>query len=74
LVAVPVGRTPPGVVALRLPAVTRWDVRVLAPSDSSWVRAWPTSVMMPRAVAITLWNRSSPVGPPLLVTLNWDTP
>ncbi|HWZ58350.1 MAG TPA: prepilin-type N-terminal cleavage/methylation domain-containing protein [Gemmatimonadaceae bacterium] len=72
LVAVPVGRAPPGEVALRLPTVTGWDVRVLAPSDSSWVREWPTSVMMPHAVAITLWNRSGPVGPPLHVTLNWD--
>jgi hypothetical protein len=74
LVAVPVGRAPPGEVALRLPAATRWDVRVVAPSDSSWVREWPTSVMMPRAVAITMWNRSGPVGLPLNVTLNWDAP
>lgn len=72
LVAVPVGRAPPTEVMLHLPGVTRWDVQVLASDEPKWLRVWPAAewpapTSMPRAVAITLWDRSGPVGLPLQV-------
>jgi len=69
VVAVPIGRAPPVPVAFALPAVTRWDVRVLAPWDSQWREEWLSGRVMPRAVAIRLWHDSEPLGPPVLVTL-----
>jgi prepilin-type N-terminal cleavage/methylation domain-containing protein len=72
LVAVPVGRAPAAEVVFRLPGVTRWGVQVLAPDETRWVREWPATPNMPRAIAITLWNRAEPVGPPLQLMLTTD--
>ncbi len=69
VVAVPIGRAPPISVTFALPAVTRWDVRVLAPWGSQWLEEWLSGRVMPRAVAIRLWHDSQPVEPPLHVIL-----
>jgi prepilin-type N-terminal cleavage/methylation domain-containing protein len=69
LVGSPVGRAPAALVALRVPGVTRCDVRVLAPGDSEWVSEWPPTTVMPRAIAVTLLHQDTPIGPPLEVTL-----
>lgn len=74
-VATPVGRAPVAVVAFPLPGVTRMDVRVLAPSygnsdgdgGSPWLDAWPATMLTPRAVVITLWDRAQRVDPPIRV-------
>jgi len=70
LTATPVGRAPTALVAFRIPGVTRWDVRVLAPGGSQWVEEWPATMVMPRAVSITFWHDSEPVGLPLYVVLS----
>lgn len=74
LVAVPLGRGPPTEVRLHLPDVTRWEVQVLASDEPTWLRvwpaaAWPAATSVPRAVAITLWDRSGSVDVPLEVAL-----
>lgn len=74
LVAITVGRAPPTEVKFRLPGVMRWEVQVLGSDEPKWVRvwpaaAWPAATSMPRAVAITLSDRSGPVGLPLRVAL-----
>ncbi|HZS60176.1 MAG TPA: prepilin-type N-terminal cleavage/methylation domain-containing protein [Gemmatimonadaceae bacterium] len=66
-VATPVGRAPLAVVAFPLPGVTRMDVRVLAPGDAQWLDAWPATMVAPRAVVITLWDRARRVQPPIRV-------
>jgi prepilin-type N-terminal cleavage/methylation domain-containing protein len=68
VVAVPVGRAPPAEVTFRLSGVTRWDVRVLDANGPNWLHEW-NSEGMPRAVAITLWDRAGPMGQPIRVTL-----
>src|SRR6266850_2352274 len=67
LSATPVGRAPATVVTIRVPGVTRWDVRALAPGPPQWLEEWPRTALMPRAVAITLWHDSAPLGLPLQV-------
>ena len=76
LTAAAVGHAPvtPAPVVFRLPGVTRWEVRVLAPGGSQWVSEWPTTTVMPRAVAIGLWHDSEPLGPPLQVVLSPGIP
>ena len=66
-IAIPVGRAPTAEVAFRLPGVTRMDVRVLAPTGSEWVDTWPATMVTPRAIAITLWNRDQRIEPPVRV-------
>jgi prepilin-type N-terminal cleavage/methylation domain-containing protein len=73
LVAIPVGRAPAAEVAFRLPGVTQWGVQVLTPDEPRWVREWPATPNMPCAIAITLWNRAEPVGPPLQLALTTTT-
>jgi len=72
LSAAPIGHAPaaPAQVAFRVPGVTRWEVQVLAPGASQWLAEWPTTTVMPRAVAIGLWHDSEPLGPPLQVVLS----
>lgn len=65
--ATPVGRAPATEIAFRLPGVTRMDVRVLAPTGDEWLVAWPASMVTPRAVVITLWNRGQRIEPPVRV-------
>ncbi|PYO33984.1 MAG: hypothetical protein DMD37_13635 [Gemmatimonadetes bacterium] len=67
LSATPVGRVPAAVVTIPVPDVTRWDVRALAPSLPQWLEEWPRTTLLPRAVAITMWHDSTPVGLPLQV-------
>ena len=67
LSATPVGRAPAAVVTITVPGVTRWDVRALAPSPPQWLQEWPRTAVMPRAVAITMWHDSTPLGLPLQV-------
>jgi prepilin-type N-terminal cleavage/methylation domain-containing protein len=67
LSATPVGRAPAVVVTIRVPDVTRWDVRALAPSRPQWLEEWPRTTLLPRAVAITMWHDSTPLGLPLQV-------
>ena len=55
------------VVTIPVPDVTRWDVRALAPSLPQWLEEWPRTTLLPRAVAITMWHDSTPVGLPLQV-------
>jgi len=57
----------PGADGLELSAVTRWDVRALAPGASQWLEEWPRTAVMPRAVVITLWHDAEPLGLPLQV-------
>src|SRR5438128_4553107 len=45
LSATPVGRVPAAVLTIRVPEVTRWDVRALAPSPPHWLEAWPAGQM-----------------------------
>src|SRR2546426_942764 len=58
---------PAAVVTIRVPGVTRWEVRALAPSLPQWLEEWPRTALMPRAVAITMWHDSTPLGLPLQV-------
>jgi prepilin-type N-terminal cleavage/methylation domain-containing protein len=67
-VATPVGRAPAAQIAFRLPGVTRMDVLVLAPTDSSWLDTWPAAMVNPRAVVITLWKQSQRIEPAVRVT------
>jgi prepilin-type N-terminal cleavage/methylation domain-containing protein len=67
LSATPVGRVPAAVVTIRIPGVTRWDVRALAPGTGQWLEEWPRTSLLPRAVAITMWHDSTPLGLPLQV-------
>lgn len=69
LVATSVGRAPATRIAFHLPGVTRWEVRVLAPGGSEWLAEWPPSLVMPRAVAVMLWQGAEPAGPRLQVPL-----
>jgi prepilin-type N-terminal cleavage/methylation domain-containing protein len=64
------GRGPAAQVALRLPRVTRWQVRVLPPRGTEWRDQWMPGPVLPEALAITLWNQDSPFGPPLTVRLS----
>jgi prepilin-type N-terminal cleavage/methylation domain-containing protein len=64
---VPLGHAPAAAVEFRVPDVTRWDVRVLAPAGSQWVSNWPITTLMPRAVWITFWHDSVTVGLPIRV-------
>jgi hypothetical protein len=50
--------------------VTRTEVRALAPGGSEWMREWALGRVVPRAVAITFWRDSAPMGPPLYVALS----
>jgi prepilin-type N-terminal cleavage/methylation domain-containing protein len=69
LSATPVGRAPATVVTIRIPGVTRWDVRARAVGASPWLEEWPGTAVMPHAVAITLWHDAEPLGLPLQVRL-----
>lgn len=69
LSAIPVGRAPAAVVTIRVPGVTRWDVRARAAGASQWVEEWPATTLMPRAVTITLWHDAEPLGLPVRVRL-----
>ena len=73
LSATPVGRVPATPVTIRVPSVTRWEARALAPRGggggpaSQWLGEWPRTSLMPRAVVITLWHDADPLGLPLRV-------
>ena len=64
------GRGPAAQATLRLPRVTRWQVRVLPPRGTEWRDEWVPAPVLPEAVAITLWNEDRPFGPPLTVRLS----
>ncbi|MEA2725285.1 MAG: hypothetical protein QOH59_3056 [Gemmatimonadales bacterium] len=68
-VATPLGHAPSTEVRFSLPRVTRWDVRVLTPRGAAWLGDWPDGTQLPRAVEMSFWNDSAPVGSPLHVTL-----
>ena len=74
LSATPVGRAPAAVVTIRVPEVTRWDVRALAPNPPQWLEEWPATRAMPRAVTITMWHGSTPLGSPLQVRVLASAP
>lgn len=65
--ATPVGRAPVVAVSFLLPGVTRMDVRVLAPTGNDWLDTWAPTMITPRAVAITLWDHSRVIDPPVRV-------
>src|SRR2546422_11727045 len=67
--ATPVGRAPATVVTFRVPGVTRWDVRALAPSQLQWLEEWPQTTLLPRAVASTMGHDSTQPGLPLQAVL-----
>jgi prepilin-type N-terminal cleavage/methylation domain-containing protein len=67
--AIPVGRGPAREVAFRLPGVVRWEMLVLDSHGQTWMREWSATTGMPRAVAITLWDRSGQIGAPLQLGL-----
>src|SRR2546427_1938772 len=64
LSATPVGRAPATPVTIRVPGVTRWDVRVRAAGASQWLAAGAMTSGLPRGTAITLWHGCPPVGVP----------
>lgn len=74
LSATPVGRAPNATVTIIIPEVTRWDVRALAPNPPQWLEEWPAMALMPRAVSITLWHNSMPLGLPLEVRVLTGVP
>jgi prepilin-type N-terminal cleavage/methylation domain-containing protein len=74
LYATPVGRAPAAVVTIRVPGVTRWDVQALAPSQPQWLEEWPRTTLLPRAVVITMWHDSTPLGLPLQVRVVTGAP
>jgi hypothetical protein len=43
------------------------DTRVLAPTGSEWLDTWPAAMVVPRAIAITLFNNGRRLDPPVLV-------
>jgi prepilin-type N-terminal cleavage/methylation domain-containing protein len=67
--AMPLGHAPTARVTFRAPDITRWQVRVLALDDSAWQADWAAPTLLPRAVAVTFWHDSLPVGGPLDVVL-----
>jgi len=67
LSAIPVGRAPAAVVTIRVPGVTRWDVRARLAGASGWLEEWPMTTVLPSAVSIAMWHDSTPVGLPLQV-------
>lgn len=68
VVAKPLGRAPPAEVRFTLPQVTRWEVQVPG-GPTGWLREWPSGNVLPRAVQMTFWNDSAPIGSPLRVAL-----
>jgi prepilin-type N-terminal cleavage/methylation domain-containing protein len=70
IAASPLGWTPSRGVAFRMANVTRTEVRALAPGGSEWMREWALGRVVPRAVAITFWRDSAPMGPTLYVALS----
>ena len=74
LSAKPVGRVPATLVTIRVPSVTRWDVRALPPGATQCLEEWPGTAVMPHAVAITLWHDAEPLGLPLQVRLGSSAP
>jgi hypothetical protein len=74
LSAKPVGRVPATLVTIRVPSVTRWDVRALAPGATQWLEEWPRTAVMPRAVVITLWHDAEPLGLPVRARLGSAAP
>jgi prepilin-type N-terminal cleavage/methylation domain-containing protein len=70
LVGRSIGRGPAASTRLRLPRITRWQVRVLPPRATEWKDVWTPAPVMPEAVAITLWNGDEPAGPPLTIRLS----
>jgi prepilin-type N-terminal cleavage/methylation domain-containing protein len=64
------GRGPAARAELRLPRVTRWQVRVLPPRGKEWRDQWVPSPLLPSAVAITLWNHDTVLGPPLTIRMS----
>jgi general secretion pathway protein J len=63
------GLSPPARVRFRLPEVTRWEVALLPAKGSEWNRDWSPAAGSPRAVRVTLWNDTQPVGLPVVVRL-----
>jgi prepilin-type N-terminal cleavage/methylation domain-containing protein len=70
LVGRSMGRGPAASLRLRLPHVTRWQVRVLPPRGNEWKDVWSPAPVMPEAVAMTLWIGDEPAGPPFTVRLS----
>lgn len=70
LVGTPRGvRIPPRRLAL-LPGVTGLAVRVLGPGDRlAWSEEWRFPVALPKAVELTYWSGTGPVGLPVTVAL-----
>jgi hypothetical protein len=68
-VGVPLGHAPTARVTFHVPAVTRWNVRVLGVDASQWQGDWSEANVIPRAVSIELWNDSTRIGVPLRVVL-----
>src|SRR5207244_12638259 len=67
LSAIPVGRAPAAVVTIRFPTVTRWDVQARAAGAAPWLEEWPATSVMPRAVAIAVWDDAGRPGSALPV-------
>lgn len=70
LVARSLGRGPAASTRLRLPRITRWQVRVLPPRGREWKDVWAPAPVLPEAVAITLWSGDDPLGPPLTIRMS----
>ena len=64
------GRGPAARTELRLPRVTRWEVRVLPPRGREWRDQWVQAPVLPEAVGITLWSGEQPLGPPFTVRMS----
>jgi prepilin-type N-terminal cleavage/methylation domain-containing protein len=69
IVAVPLGHAPLAAVAMRVPDITRWDIRTLAADGPQWLPEWSQPKIMPRAITIAFWHGTDPVGTPLRVVL-----
>ena len=70
LVGRSMGRGPAASMRLRLPRITRWQVRVLPPRGNEWKDVWAPAPVMPEAVAITLWHGDEPTGAAFTVRLS----
>jgi len=70
-----ISATPLGVRSARpvtglLPGITGLKVRVLVPgTQSDWTETWALRWLLPRAVELTFWSDSGPVGSPLRLLL-----
>jgi prepilin-type N-terminal cleavage/methylation domain-containing protein len=70
LVARSVGRGPASRRTVRLPRITRWQVRALPPHGREWTETWAPGALLPGGVGITFWSGERQLGSPLTIRMS----